>query len=169
MSGVGAWSVVDEAPGRDSESPSSPQPSGEPAGDPYDWYQRAVHLLEAGSPEAALQLLERLMSVEAGSSSVREAYARALFDARRYAQAASVFESILDRSPDDDYAHFGLGMCLWRRQQFVRARDELAMAFVMRPGREDYARALNQVKATLRARFADGLPLDGPLRGGGAP
>lgn len=145
--------------------PAEPQQSGEPAGDPYDWYQRALGLLDAGSPEAALQLIERLLVVEPGSASIREAHARALFDGRRYAEASAVFEAILEQSPDDDYAHFGLGMCLWRRQEFVRARDELAMAFVMRPGRPEYGRALSQVKATLRARIADGLPLNGPLGG----
>ena len=37
------------------------------------------------------------------------------------------------------------------------------MAFVMRPDRTEYGKALSQVKATLRARAADQLPLNGPL------
>lgn len=119
-------------------------------------------LLGTGNPEAALLLLDRLLITDPDSLSVREAYARALFDARRYEHAAVAFESILERAPDDDYAHFGLGMCLWRQQRFQRARDELAMAFVMRPHRAEYARALAQVKATLRARSVSMLPPDGP-------
>lgn len=119
-------------------------------------------LLGTGNPEAALLLLDRLLITDPDSLSVREAYARALFDARRYERAAVAFESILERAPDDDYAHFGLGMCLWRQQRFQRARDELAMAFVMRPHRAEYARALAQVKATLRARSVSMLPPDGP-------
>ena len=39
------------------------------------------------------------------------------------------------------------------------------MAFVMRPDRTEYGKALSQVKATLRARAADQLPLNGPLSG----
>jgi len=166
---VGALGVPGDEEVGEPDVPTSPQRTSEPAGDPYDWYHRAVSLLDAGSPEAALQLIERLLAIEPGSSSVREAQARALFDARRYEEAARAFESILEQSPDDDYAHFGLGMCLWRRQMFVRARDELAMAFVMRPGRSEYARALSQVKATLRARIVDGLPLNGPLGGDRTP
>lgn len=138
-------------------------PGGEPAGTPYEWYQRALGLLSSGNPEAALLLLDRLLVTDPDSLSVCEAYARALFDARRYEPAARAFESILERAPDDDYAHFGLGMCLWRQQQFRRARDELAMAFVMRPHRADYAQALAQVKATLRARSLHMLPPDGPV------
>jgi hypothetical protein len=37
------------------------------------------------------------------------------------------------------------------------------MAFVMRPQRAEYGQALGQVKASLRARVADGLPLNGPV------
>lgn len=138
--------------------------TGEPAGTPYEWYQRAIELLDQGNADAALQLLVRVRESEPASASVLEACARALFDSRRYAEAAEAFGELLNRAPDSDYAHFGLGMSLWRMQEFVRARDELAMAFVMRPQREDYAKALTQVKATLRARMVDGLPLNGPVQ-----
>jgi hypothetical protein len=37
------------------------------------------------------------------------------------------------------------------------------MAMVMRPDRPEYASALSQVKATLRARVKAGLPLEGPI------
>lgn len=151
---------------RDADVAAEPPDSGEPAGDPVQWFRRAEHLLESGNPEAALVLLERVAGLEPESSSVQEARARALFDAGRLDESAAAFEAILARSPDNDYAHFGLGMCLWRQHAFVRARDELAMAFVMRPNRADYARALTQVKATLQERLRSGLPLDGPLGSG---
>ena len=54
-------------------------------------------------------------------------------------------------------------MSLWRLQDFPQARDHLAMASVMRPDRAEYARALTQVKATIKARRAAGLPLTGPI------
>lgn len=152
-----------DEPGRATGRPGSSDPQGDPAGTPYDWYQRAMVLLEGGNPDAALQLLGRLIEREPESASILEAYARALFDARRFDEAIDAFERLIARSPDSDYAHFGMGMSLWRKQEFVRARDELAMAFVMRPQRTEYANALAQVKATLRARVADGLPLNGPV------
>lgn len=137
--------------------------AGEPAGEEYEWYQRAMGLLASGNPDAALQLLDRLLEREPGSRSVLEAHARALFDAKRYDEAIEGFERLLALAPDDDYGHYGLGLSLWRKQRFIAARDELAMAFVMRPDRSEYGNALAQVKATLRARIADGLPLEGPL------
>ena len=138
-------------------------PEQQPAGSPYDWYQRAMALLDGGNPDAALQLLHRLREFDPHSRSVLEATARALFDSRRYDEAVEAFAAILELAPDDDYAHYGMGLSLWRQQRFLAARDHLAMAFVMRPDRSEYGDALSQVKATLRARIADGLPLEGPL------
>lgn len=139
--------------------------SGAPAGSPYEWYQWAQELLAAGDSAAAAQLLGHLLEAEPGSRSVLEAYARAVFNARRYEDAVAAFGALLDVAPDDDYAHFGMGMSLWRKQEFTLARDHLSMAFVMRPDRAEYGKALSQVKATLRARVADQLPLAGPITG----
>lgn len=135
----------------------------QPQGTPIDWYRRAIALLDSGSPEAASILLDRLSEVDPDSASVREAQARALFDSRRYEEAVEAFRDLVERNPADDYAHYGLGLALWRLQRFPAARDELAMACVMRPERSDYSRALTQVRATLRAREDAGLPLEGPV------
>ncbi len=131
--------------------------------DAYGWYKRAGQLLESGNPHAALLLIDRLMSVEPQSASVMEMYARALFDTSDFRAASMAFDVLIQLSPDNDYAHFGKGMCLWRLQQFILSRDELGMASAMRPDRLEYARAYGQVKATLRARIEAGLPLNGPI------
>lgn len=136
---------------------------GDPHGTPYEWYQRAVGLLASGNPDAAAVLLDRLRDTDPSSTSVLEALARAQFDRKRYDLAADAFGALVDRAPAEDYAHYGLGMSLWRLQRFPEARDHLAMAFVMRPERSEYGQALAQVKATLRARMEGGLPLEGPI------
>ena len=135
----------------------------DPDGSAYDWYRRAIELLETGSPDAAAVLLARLRELDPYSTSVLEAHARALFDSKRYEEAAEAFTELVERSPAEDYAHYGLGMSLWRLQRFPTARDHLAMAFVMRPQRSEYGTALAQVKATLRARAESGLALEGPI------
>jgi tetratricopeptide (TPR) repeat protein len=138
--------------------------AGTPEGSVYDWFQRAQALLDTGNADAALQLLYRVKA-EDSSTSVLEALGRALFDARRYVEAESVFRELCERVPSDDFAHYGLGVSLWRMQEFTLARDELAMAFVMRPDRSEYGKALGQVRATLRARADGGLPPNGPISG----
>ena len=74
------------------------------------------------------------------------------------------FNSLVERSPDSDYAHYGLGLTLWRLQRFTEAEQQLAMAFVMRPENAEYGKALAQVRATLRERLKAGLPKDGPVQ-----
>ncbi|MGB4324814.1 MAG: tetratricopeptide repeat protein [Candidatus Nanopelagicales bacterium] len=137
---------------------------GAPVGSPYDWYLRATELLNSGNSNAAAILFTRLRE-EDSSPAVLEGQGRALFDGKRYAEAAEVLQDLVDLSPDNDYAHFALGLSLWRLQEFVRARDHLAMAFVMRPDRSEYGTALAQVKATLRSRIEGGMPLNGPIKG----
>src|SRR5262249_47751485 len=80
----------------------------------YAWYRRGLDLLSRGSPAAAAELLERAADAEPGARSVREALARAQFDAGRYAQAADSFRQNVEAIPSDDYAHFGLGLALAR-------------------------------------------------------
>ena len=136
---------------------------GVPEGDSYDWFRRASELLERGDAGASLTLIERVLAEEPPSPAALEIRARALFDAGHYAEAADAFADCLEVSPDDDYAHYGAGMSLWRLQRFPESRDHLAVACVMRPERSDYARALAQVKATIAARVEADLPLVGPL------
>jgi Flp pilus assembly protein TadD len=136
---------------------------GAPAGSVYDWFRRASELLAKGDAAASLVLIDRVLQEDPDSQAAREIRARALFDSGRYAEAAEAFAECLESAPADDYAHYGAGMSLWRLQDFPQARDHLAMASVMRPDREEYARALTQVKATIRARREAGMPLTGPV------
>jgi tetratricopeptide (TPR) repeat protein len=128
-----------------------------PAGEAYDWYRRGNALLDSGNPAAAAELLAWAAAEEPSAHSIREALARALFDARRFEDAAREFGILVDLAPDDDYAQFGLGLALWRLRRFPTAADHLAMAAVMRPDRPEYATALRQVRATLAAREDAGM------------
>ena len=125
-----------------------------PQGDPHAWYQRGLELLSRGSPAAAAQILQRAVAAEPGSRSVREALARAQFDARRYTEAAGNFRLIVEASPADDYAHFGLGLSLARSGDPASAAEHLALAAAMRPDARHYTNALLAVRATLHSRPA---------------
>jgi Flp pilus assembly protein TadD len=87
---------------------------------------------------------------------VLEALGRAQFDTRRYAAAAKTFRQIVEASPSDDYAHFGLGLALARDGNPRAAAEHLALAAAMRPELRHYTDALQGVRATLRARSAAG-------------
>jgi Flp pilus assembly protein TadD len=139
----------DSRPGEDQRGSSTEQA---PGGDSYTWYRRGLDLLGRGSPAAAAQLLERAAEAEPGARSVLEALARAQFDTGRYADAADSFRQIVDASPSDDYAHFGLGLALARGGDPAAAAEHLALAAAMRPELRHYTEALRGVRATLRAR-----------------
>jgi Flp pilus assembly protein TadD len=129
-----------------------PSGASEPDGDVQTWYRRGLDLLGNGSPAAAAQLLERAAEAEPDSRMVREALARAQFDAGWYAAAADSFRMIVEASPADDYAHFGLGLALARSGAPGEAAEYLALAAAMRPDLPHYTGALRGVRATLRAR-----------------
>jgi tetratricopeptide (TPR) repeat protein len=142
-----------------SEGPADGQDSRD-GQDTYDLYRRGLDLLGRGSPAAAAQVLERAAEAEPHSRSVLEALARAQFDTGRYGAAAGNFRRIVEVSPSDDYAQFGLGLALARVGDPSAAAEHLALAAAMRPDLRHYADALRGVRATLRARTGseDGEP-----------
>jgi Flp pilus assembly protein TadD len=118
----------------------------------HAWYTTGMELLGRGSPAAAAQVLQRAANAEPASRSVREALARAQFDTGQYTAAADNFRAIVEASPADDYAHFGLGLSLARAGDHAAAAEYLALAAAMRPDRKHYTDALRQVRATLKFR-----------------
>jgi Flp pilus assembly protein TadD len=123
-----------------------------PPDDTYDLYRRGLQLLDKGSAAAAAQLLERAAAAEPDSRSILEALGRAQFDTRHYKAAAGSFRRIVEASPTDDYAQFGLGLALSRSGDHHAAAEHLALAAAMRPDLRHYTEALGSVRATLRAR-----------------
>lgn len=125
---------------------------GSPRGDVYDWYRRGLRLLDSGHPAAAAQLLARASGVAPQARSVREALARALFDAGRHGEALAEFRVVAESDPADDYAQFGWGLSAARVGDFETAVEHLALAVAMSPATKHYRAALTQARATLRAR-----------------
>jgi Flp pilus assembly protein TadD len=104
----------------------------------YELYQRGIDLLENGDFAAAAVPLSKVAAVEPEKSSVREALGRALFRSRRFAEAATEFEAVVERYPTNDYAQFCLGRALDLTGDRERANRHLAIAANLRPDRSDY-------------------------------
>jgi Flp pilus assembly protein TadD len=133
------------------DAPWADTTSADPA-EVHGWYTKGLELLSNGSPAAAALILQRAANAEPASRSVREALARAQFDTGQYTAAAENFRVIVEESPTDDYAHFGLGLSLARGGEHEAAAEYLALAAAMRPDRKPYTDALRQVRATLKYR-----------------
>ena len=142
-----------EGAGQAAHAPASGRP---PAGDVYDWYQRGLRLLGTGDAAAAAEVLAHASAASPESSSIREALGRARLGSRRYALARDDFAQLVGDHPDDDFAHYGLGLALSRLGRWPEAVEQLALACALRPEREDYARELAHARATWRAQPASG-------------
>ncbi len=112
----------------------------------YDLFQRGTALLEGGDYHAATIPLARARDLEPDKTSIREALGRALFHARRYDEAATEFEAVVDRAPTNDFALFCLGRSLQQLGRHREARRPLALAAQLRPERRDYRRYRDQAR-----------------------
>ena len=130
-----------------STGPDDGFPEGEADGEAYARFQEGSRLLDSGNTHAAVVALERARDLEPEKGSIREALARAYFRSQRVDAARVEFEKVLELDPVNDYAHFGLGMCLLRKGDRAAARGHLKMATIMRPEEEAYQDALRQATA----------------------
>ena len=108
----------------------------------YDLFSRGMGLLARGHPHQAALLLSRAKLLEPEKASIREALGRALFMAGRAMRARREFAKAVQIDPASDYAHFGLALACERTGERTRALGHLKLAIAMRPGIEDYERAL---------------------------
>jgi Flp pilus assembly protein TadD len=114
-------------------------------GDPiraYELLSRARHFLAGGHPHQAAMLLDEAKLIEPDKGSIREDLGRALYLTGRHSRARLEFAKAVQIDPVNDYAHFGLALSCARTGQRTRAIAHLKLAIAMRPGNEDYRRAL---------------------------
>jgi Flp pilus assembly protein TadD len=116
--------------------------------DAYDAYQEGVRLLDGANAHAAVVALERARELEPEKGSIRETLARAYYRTGRFDAASDEFAKAVELDPVNDYAHFGLGLCLMRVGERDAARGHLRLATVMRPEVEAYRDALAEVVTT---------------------
>src|SRR5262249_42254419 len=106
--------------------------------------QEGSRLLASENPHAAVVALEHARELEPDKGSVRETLARAYFRAGRFPAARAEFARAVEIDPVNDYAHFGLGLCLLREGDRLGARRHLKPAAAMRPGTAASRRALSK-------------------------
>ena len=104
-----------------------------------------VRLLDGKNAHAAVVALERARDLEPEKGSIRETLGRAYFRTGRFGAAGAEFAKALELDPVNDYAHFGLGLCLIRAGDTAAARGHLRLATVMRPEVDAYRDALAEV------------------------
>jgi Tfp pilus assembly protein PilF len=115
------------------------------ADDAYSLFQKGQDLLARGHPYQAVIPLERARDLEPQKASIRETLARAYFRSGRTASAQEEFAAVLEIDPVNDYAHFGLALCLERLGEISLARRHAKLAVAMRPDQASYREALERI------------------------
>ena len=105
----------------------------------YDLFQEGWAHLKKGMAAEATGPLEKAKEREPDKASIREALGIAYFRTRRYPEAESEFRAMLELSPADDYAHYGLGRALEKLGRKAEARGHFKLAKSLRPASEHYA------------------------------
>ena len=112
----------------------------------FDLFQQGRAHLEKGRAAQATVALEKAKRREPEKASIREALGIAYFRMQRYKEAESEFRTMLDLSPADDYAHYGLARALEKLGRKAEARGHLKLAKSLRPDSEHYAQRLRALE-----------------------
>ena len=105
----------------------------------YDLYQQGRAHLRKGRAAQATVPLEKAKRREPDKASIREALGIAYFRIQRWKEAEAEFRAMLELSPADDYAHYGLGRALEKQGRDHEANGHYKLARSLRPGSKQYA------------------------------
>lgn len=103
-------------------------------------FRAAEHLLDARDPGGAVKLLDEVIAAHPENTAARLLRARAFFAAAQLRPAELEFTVVLEREPDNAFAHFALGRTYERQGRPGQARRHFRLAAALDPN-PDYLRA----------------------------
>ena len=103
-------------------------------------YRAAERLLDARDPRGALKLLDPVITAHPENTAARLLRARAFFLAAQLRAAEQEFQLIIEREPDNAFAHFALARTLQRANRNAEAVRHFRLAAALDP-RPDYLEA----------------------------
>jgi Flp pilus assembly protein TadD len=99
----------------------------------YDLFQQGRAHLRSGRSAQATVALEKAKRREPKSRSIREALGIAYFRLGRWREAEAEFRALVDLSPADDFAHYGLARALVKQGRRKEATPHIKLAQSLRP------------------------------------
>ncbi|MFD7627232.1 tetratricopeptide repeat protein [Streptomyces sp. NPDC059851] len=129
------------------QAPSPGRPPSSPETHVID-FRAAEQLLAARDPRGAVKLLDSVIAAHPESGAARLLRARAYFASAQLGSATREFELIVEREPDNAFAHFALARTHERAGRPEQARRHFRLAAALDP-QPDYVAA---------ARFDDPGP-----------
>src|SRR5438270_7882242 len=105
----------------------------------YDLFQQGRAHLRKGRAAQATVALEKAKRREPNKASIREALGIAYLRIQRYEEAEHEFRAMLELSPADHCAHYGLGRALEKQGRETEANGHYKLASSLRPQSTHYA------------------------------
>ncbi|GAB3964610.1 tetratricopeptide repeat protein [Streptomyces sparsus] len=103
-------------------------------------FRAAEHLLAARDPRGALKLLDPVVAEHPENTAARLLRARAFFLGAQLRSAEQEFQVVIEREPDNAFAHFALGRTLERAGRDEEAKRYFRLAAALDP-RPDFVHA----------------------------
>lgn len=104
-------------------------------------YRAAEHLLAARDPQGAVKLLDSVIAAHPENTAARLLRARAFFASAQLRLAELEFQLVLEREPDNAFAHFALARTYERGARDDRAKRHFRLAAALDPKPEYLAAA----------------------------
>ncbi len=92
----------------------------------------------------AIMLFEKAIVIEPEKGSIREAIATSYFNCGLYPAAKSNFQKAVSIDAANDFAHYGLGLCLVKEGKIKTAMGHFKIAAAMKPLNETYRNAVKR-------------------------
>ncbi len=110
----------------------------------YYLFKRGKKLSQNGKFLEAIMLLEKAKKFEPEKGSIREALASAYYNCGLYTSAKKNFLRALKIDAANDFAHYGLGLCLVKEKKITKALGHFKIAFFMKPNSKEYKEILDK-------------------------
>ncbi|NJQ02189.1 tetratricopeptide repeat protein [Streptomyces zingiberis] len=104
-------------------------------------FRAAEHLLAARDPLGAVKLLDSVVTDHPENTAARLLRARAYYHAAQLRPAEQEFQVVLEREPDNAFAHFALARTLQRADRAAEATRHFRLAAALDPRPEYLAAA----------------------------
>ncbi|MFG3493538.1 tetratricopeptide repeat protein [Streptomyces sp. NPDC047928] len=96
-------------------------------------YRAAEQLLAARDPRGAVKLLDSVIAAHPENTAARLLRARAFFASAQLRRAEAEFTLVLEREPDNSFAHFALARTLQRAGRAAEAVRHFRLAAALDP------------------------------------
>jgi Tfp pilus assembly protein PilF len=96
-------------------------------------FRAAEHLLAARDPRGAVKLLDNVIDAHPENTAARLLRARAFFAAAQLRPAELEFTIVLEREPDNAFAHFALARTYERQGRADQAKRHFRLAAALDP------------------------------------